>query len=208
MSFPDLSNIPPLSNNNGPPVGTEGTGPSRPKNVLTNPISTSVEDGDYTGHTQRHQGIGDQSQSTWEHVNRTGWDPKFYPEGETPCSPTELNSPTRYEVYTSPLQSQSTHRRSARARIPTRKAQEMEEMELSMGKVRGSSHKIQKKSAKRSKRPRKGDGITNVVPETGSSPAPPRNKFLNDGDLIFPTLQELCGMMESDREERAIMASG
>lgn len=34
------------------------------------------------------------------------------------------------------------------------------------------------------------------------SPAPPRNKFLEDnGDLIFPTLEELCGMTESDKEE-------
>jgi hypothetical protein len=53
--------------------------------------------------------------------------------------------------------------------------------------------------------------VVKLVPETSSSSMPSRNKFLDsDGDLILPTVQELCGMTDSDKEEwqRAIFASG
>jgi hypothetical protein len=149
-------------------IPAEEQDPSRPGNIHTNPISIAADSGDRTGqhpvklfaretltedidHAQCHRGTGDQSQFTWEDVNGTGWGPEFYPEREIPGSPTELNSPTRYEVYTSPLEFQATHRRSSRARTLTRKAQEIKNMELSFRKVIGSSHKIRKKPPKRSK---------------------------------------------------------
>jgi hypothetical protein len=149
-------------------IPAEERNPSRPGNIHINLISSAADSVDRTGHhpvklfaretltedidhAQCHRGTGDQTQFTREDVNGTGWGPEFYPECEIPGSPTELNSPTRYEVYTSPLEFQATHRRSSRARTPTRKAREIKIIESSLAKVRGSSHKIQKKLLKASK---------------------------------------------------------
>ncbi|KAF5965392.1 hypothetical protein FCOIX_12989 [Fusarium coicis] len=217
MSFPNLRTIHPLSKNNDPPVRTkekekgsstlkhmptEEQDPPRPGNIPTNLTTIVVDGGDHTDHTPRHRETGDQSQWSCEDVNGTVWDPEFYPEGEIARSPTELNSPTRYEVYTSPLEFPSTHRRSSRRRIPTRKAQEIRDTELSTRIVRGSSHKIQKKPPRRSKTLRQDNDVAKLVPVASSSSAPSRNRFLdNDGDLILPSVQELYEMTDSDKEE-------
>ncbi|KAF4446549.1 hypothetical protein F53441_9823 [Fusarium austroafricanum] len=213
MPFPDLSTLKPLPKSNGRPVGTKGKeqgsstfkhmptrehGPSCPGNIPTNPVSTAVDVEDCTDHAQSHRGTGDQS----EDVNKTGLDPEFYPEGEITGSPTESNSPTRYEVYTSPREFPPSLRRSFRARKLTRKAQEIEDMVLPTRKVRGSSHKIQKKPSKRSKQLRQENDVAKLVLEASSSFAPSRNRFVDsDGDLIFPTIQQFYEMKDSDKEE-------
>ncbi|KAF5967566.1 hypothetical protein FBULB1_11151 [Fusarium bulbicola] len=203
MSFPNLRIIHPLSKKNGPPVGTknkkqgsltlnhmptEEQDPPHPGNIPTNLTTIAVDGGDRTDHTQRHRETGDQSQWSCEDVNGTVWDPEFYPEGEIAGSPTELNSPTRYEVYTSHLEFPSTHRRSSRARNPTKKAEEIKDTELSTRKSTILTL-VQDNDAK-------------LVPVASSSSAPSRNRFLDsDDDLILPAVQELYEMTDSDKEE-------
>ncbi|KAF4455624.1 hypothetical protein F53441_2093 [Fusarium austroafricanum] len=188
MPFADLSTLQPLPKDNGLPVGTKGKeqnstfehipteehDPSRSGNIPTNLASTAVDVENCTDHAQSHRGIGDQSQLTREDVNKTGWDPEFYPEGEIPGSPTELNSPTRYEVYNS-REFPPFRKRSSRTRKLTRKAQEIEDMD---------------------------NDIAKPILDASSASMPSRNRFIdNDGDLILPTIEQFYEMTNSDKEE-------
>lgn len=149
-------------------MSTDEQIPPCPKKIPINPSSTKIGNRGYTGkhliglcardgltraidHNGRRQGTGAPSQLNWGDVHPTGWGPEFYPEGETPGSPTEINSPTRYLIGAPPHKSQSSRRQSTRVRIPTWKAQEIKDMEL-LGKVRGLSYRVHKKSAKGSKK--------------------------------------------------------
>ncbi|KAF4462665.1 hypothetical protein FALBO_10525 [Fusarium albosuccineum] len=215
MSFPSLNSTCSLSENDGPTAKTDGQqsssisrhmaskeqDSSHMESIPANEALIAIDDNNRnswrpidlderevltqeTDLSQGHLGSGGQSQSAWDDIpiNKTGWGPEFYTEADIPGSPTEVNSPTRYEEFISTPQPQSTRECPSRARIPARKAQEIKNTDIKNGAQ---------------KNPEVGS-----TPEVNSSPAPTQNKFLDDdGDLLFPSIQQMWEMTESDNEE-------
>ncbi|KAL6406397.1 hypothetical protein AUP68_09191 [Ilyonectria robusta] len=149
------------------------------------------------------QELGDQHQTLEpDNCRETEWGPEFFPEGETPGTPTVMNSPTRYERFVSILQSGPPQEGSGHASSPTWKPRERKSTGKPSTWPRESSYRIQKKQGKKSRKPQQDHHVAGPAIETTFSPGLCPNKYLDsDGDLILPTVDELCGMTDSDQEE-------
>ncbi|KAH6883478.1 hypothetical protein B0T10DRAFT_580419 [Thelonectria olida] len=225
MSFPTLGHGLYLSDEYKPLVRSEGEETADPtpeciplgecctshsKNVSIDPYPVGSDDGHHTAHIVDSQELGGQHQ-TYEPNNgrETEWGPEFFPEGETPGTPTVTNSPTSYERYLSLLQTGSPEGQSGQISSTTSKPRERNSTKPSKW-PRGSSYKMQKKQGKRPRIPKQNHHVAGSTTDTTSSTGMYPNKYLDsDGDLIFPTVHELCGMTGEDQEEwqRACEAS-
>ncbi|KAH6975788.1 hypothetical protein EDB80DRAFT_875052 [Ilyonectria destructans] len=129
---------------------------SLPTNTPTDPNPVVPGDGDSAGHVVRVQG----NTGTCHHQSprgdcssEKGWRSEFFPNGEDPETPTEMNSPTRYEVFPSALQFESP-RGPGHGTSPTQKPRGRRNARKSTqsAKEPQKSGKIQKKQSKGSKR--------------------------------------------------------
>ncbi|KAH6884990.1 hypothetical protein B0T10DRAFT_462683 [Thelonectria olida] len=91
----------------GPPTNTSDLDPTGDRESRGHIVRV----GDYAYHQQSPRG---------EPQSSTGWGPEFFPNSEDPGTPTEMNSPTRYEVFASVPQSEPL-RGLSRSPGPTRK---------------------------------------------------------------------------------------
>ncbi|KAH8659706.1 hypothetical protein BGZ61DRAFT_485684 [Ilyonectria robusta] len=79
---------------------------SFPTNTPTDPNPVVPGDGDSPGHVVRDRGPRCHHQSSrGENCSEQGWGPEFFPNGEDPGTPTEMNSPTSYDAFASGPQS-------------------------------------------------------------------------------------------------------
>ncbi|KAL6406383.1 hypothetical protein AUP68_09175 [Ilyonectria robusta] len=221
MSSPTLGDDPRLSDEYNPLARSEGEETADPtpeciplgecctshsKNVPIDSCPVGSNDGHHTGCLLIRfvqEELGDPHQSHEPKNSReTEWGPEFFPEGETPGTPTVTDSPASYERYLSSLQPGSPREQSGHVSSTAWKPQEREKTEKRSKWSRGSSYKIQKKQGKRSRIPKQDHHVAGPAVERPCSPRLYPNKYLDsDGDLIFPTVNELCGMTGVDQEE-------
>ncbi|KAH8659456.1 hypothetical protein BGZ61DRAFT_485901 [Ilyonectria robusta] len=154
-------------------------------------------------HIADFQELGDQHQTREPNNGReTEWGPEFFPEGETPGTSTVTNSLISYERYLSSLQPGFPQGQSGHVSSATWKPREGKSTKKSSKWSRGSSYKIQRKQGKRSRKPKQDHHVAGPAVEPPCSPRLYPNKYLDsDGDLMFPTVNELCGMTGADQEE-------
>jgi hypothetical protein len=125
-----------------------------------------------------------------EHCNETGWGPEFFPNCEDPETPTEMNSPTRYETFASAHRSKPLQG-SGHDTSPTLKPQGRRNARKSAqpsGKPQRSK-KIQKKQSKGVK----GDGNT-----SGTASGLPVTPGIQRGLQLF---QEQLRLLERAEQE-------
>ncbi|KAL6406245.1 hypothetical protein AUP68_10415 [Ilyonectria robusta] len=165
---------------------------SLPTNTPTglNPVVPGNKDS--AGHIVRAQGNTCHHQSPrGDCSSEKGWGSKFFPNGEDTEIPTEMNSPTRYEVFPSALQFESL-RGPSHGTSPTQKPRGRRNAKKSTqsAKEPQKSGKIQKKQSKGSKR----DGNTSRT-ASGRPVTPGIQKALQ----LF---REQLGLLEEQNRKR------
>ncbi|KAH8651729.1 hypothetical protein BGZ61DRAFT_524552 [Ilyonectria robusta] len=167
-------------------------------NTSTGPNPIAPGDEDSAGHVVRAQCTTCHHQSPrGDCCSEKGWKSEFFPNGEDPGTRTEMNSPTRYEDFSSAPQSESL-RGPGHGTRPTRKPQGRRNAKKSTQSAREPerSGKIQKKQ---SERPRM-DGNTSRT-ASGRSVTPRIQKALQ----LF---REQLGLLEEQNKRRLDASQG
>ncbi|KAH7000885.1 hypothetical protein EDB80DRAFT_685865 [Ilyonectria destructans] len=160
---------------------------SFPMNTPADPNPVAPSDGDNTGYIVRAQGSGCHHQPPRRDDSEKRWGPEFFPNGEDPGTPTEMNSPTRYEDFASAPQPDPL-REPSHGTSPTQK--------------RGGRHNAKEPARikkKRVKRPKRDD---NTLGTASGRPVPPG---IQRGLELF---QEQLGLLEEQNKRRLEASQG